>query len=227
MGAAAGRPSAVVCVSAHWYVPNLSVLSAEFPRTIHDFGGFPEALYALRYPAPGSPEVARRAQALLAEFGGALSDQWGLDHGAWCVLRHIWPDAAVPVVQVSVQRGASAAKHWEFGQRLSALRHEGVVVMGSGNAVHNLRHAFGNMTNPTPQWAAQFDADVASALEQRDRAWLVRALDTDAGRLAHPSADHYLPLLVAAGAAATDPSLSFPVADFDASSISMRSVRWG
>jgi 4,5-DOPA dioxygenase extradiol len=224
------QPRAILAVSAHWYVDGTFTTANPRPETIHDFGGFPEALYQVQYPAPGDPALARRVVELLADRKAATSLRWGLDHGTWSVLRHLRPAADVPVVQLSLDGTLPAADHLAIGRALAPLRDEGVLVLASGNVVHNLRHAFGAMqrgiTAP-PDWAVAFDRDVATALERRDHQTLVHALDGEAGRLAHPTPDHYLPLLYAAGASGPADRVRFPVEGFDLSSLSMRAVLAG
>jgi len=219
------RPRAVLAISAHWYVDGTHVTAQQRPPTIHDFGGFPPELYEVQYPAPGEPALAARVAAIT---GAALSTEWGLDHGTWSVLCHMIPQADVPVVQLSMDRNLAAAGHLELGRKLASLRDEGVLILASGNITHNLRHAFtawrsGDVS--TPDWAANFDRDVAAAIQRGDMDWLADALETEQGRASHPSADHYLPLLYAAGAADEGDAVSFPVTGFDMGSLSMRSVR--
>ncbi len=224
------RPKAILAVSAHWYVEGTSTTASERPETIHDFGGFPDELFRVQYPAPGDPALARRVVGLVGERRGSLDTEWGLDHGTWSVLVHLRPAADVPVVQLSIDERLAPAEHLAIGQALAPLRDEGVLIMGSGNVVHNLRHAFsarrGGETR-TPAWARDFDASVAKALAARDHAALVHALDGDAGRLAHPTPDHYLPLLYAAGASSAADVARFPIEGFDWTSLSMRSVVFG
>jgi 4,5-DOPA dioxygenase extradiol len=224
------RPRAILAVSAHWYGEGLHLTSQRTPPTIHDFSGFPEPLYRVRYPAPGSPELAERVVALLGPRGATLRDDWGLDHGTWSVLVHLRPAADVPVVQLSLDATLSPAQHLEAARALAPLRDEGVLILASGNVTHNLRHALsaaatGNLT--TPPWAAAFDADVARAVEQRDHAWLTGALATEAGRASHPWPDHYLPILYAVGASDPAEPVQFPVTGFDLASLSMRSFLIG
>ncbi|HVP38336.1 MAG TPA: 4,5-DOPA dioxygenase extradiol [Candidatus Saccharimonadales bacterium] len=224
------RPRAVLAVSAHWFVPGSYLTANEHPETIHDFFGFPPALYDVRYPAPGDPELARRAVALLGAERAAPRSNWGLDHGTWSVLRHLLPAADCPVVQLSIHAGLPPEAHLELGRVLAPLREEGVLLLGSGNIVHNLRHALGSRARSesgTPAWAAAFDANVAGAAAQRDGAFLARALDSEAGRISHPSPDHYLPLLYVAGATHPDDAVSFPITGFDFTSLSMRAIRFG
>jgi 4,5-DOPA dioxygenase extradiol len=230
LAAALPRPRGILAVSAHWFVPGTWATASPRPETIHDFGGFPEALYQVRYPAPGDPALARRAVELLAGRGAALSADWGLDHGTWSVLVHLRPAADVPVVQLSIDGRLPPADHLAMGEALAPLRDEGVLVLGSGNVVHNLRHAFSAWQRgdrATPEWARAFDEEVARAAAARDLAALARAIGGDDGRRAHPTPDHYLPLLYVAGASRPDDPVSFPVTGFDMGSLSMRAVRFG
>ena len=221
------RPRAILSVSAHWFVPGTFLGANEHPETLHDFGGFPPALYAVQYPAPGDVELARRVVGLLGAGRAAPSTNWGLDHGTWSVLLHLRPAADVPVVQLSVHEQLPPAEHLALGRALAPLRDEGVLVMGSGNLVHNLAHAMRSYPRgdrSTPAWASAFDADVALALERHDLDFLARAADGETGRMSHPTLDHYLPLLYAAGAAGESGPVSFPITGFDLGSLSMRSV---
>ncbi len=223
------RPRAILAVSAHWYGRGSFVTVEERPETIHDFGGFPEALFAVQYPAPGAPELARRVRALIGAEVVGESREWGLDHGTWSVLVHLFPAADVPVVQLSLDATLAPERHLALARRLAPLAHEGVLVLGSGNAVHNLGDAFARMRSgdaSVPAWAAEFDADVARASREHDGAFLARALAGAGGRQAHPTPEHYLPLLYALGAAAPDAPVSFPIEGFD-HSLSMRTVRFG
>ena len=224
------RPKAVLAISAHWFVPGSFTTGNPRPETIHDFGGFPDELFAQQYPAPGDPELARQVVDLLAVRGALVRTDWGLDHGTWSVLCHLFPKADVPVVQLSIDQRLSFAEHLLLGQRLAPLRDQGVLILGSGNLTHNLRHAFTSLRTgetATPAWAQAFDTDAARALEQHDSAFLARALESDDGRRSHPSPEHYLPLLYAAGASDAGDGVQFPISGFDLSSLSMRSVLWG
>ncbi|MEO7995049.1 MAG: class III extradiol ring-cleavage dioxygenase, partial [bacterium] len=167
--------------------------------------------------------------ALLAAEGATTSVEWGLDHGAWSVLVHLYPGANIPVLQLSIDNRRSGAEHLALGSLLTPLRDEGVLILGSGNIVHNLRHAIRYLADhaaETPDWATDFDARVAVALEAGDLSTLAALPATLLGAQAHPTSDHYLPLLYCAGAAIGD-AVSFPITGFDAASLSMRSVRWG
>ncbi len=218
------RPRAILAVSAHWESDGTFTTLDDPPATIHDFGGFPAELYAMRYPAPGEPALAARAAALT---GGSAADGRGLDHGTWSVLHRMYPGADVPVVQLSLDVRATAGEHLAMGRALAPLRDEGVLILASGNLTHDLRDAFGRMRRgdpATPDWASRFDAGVARALETRDEAWLVRALDTPEGRRAHPTTEHWLPILYAVGASDAGDAVSFPLTGFDLGSLSMRCV---
>jgi 4,5-DOPA dioxygenase extradiol len=224
------RPKAILAISAHWYVAGTFATANERPETIHDFGGFPEELYRIQYPAPGDAALARRAVRLVGESRASLRNDWGLDHGTWSVLVHLRPAADVPVVQLSIDGRLPPAEHLAIGRALAPLRDEGVLVMGSGNVVHNLRHAFsawGRGDRETPDWAREFDEGIATALAGHDPAHLTRALESEAGRHAHPTPDHYLPLLYAAGASDPKDPVRFPITGFDMGSLSMRSVLFG
>ena len=224
------RPKAILAVSAHWFVPGTFLTGNERPETIHDFGGFPRALYEMQYPAPGDLDLARRIVRLLGETRASLRTDWGLDHGTWSVLHHLCPAADTPVVQLSIDERLPLAGHLAIGRALAPLRDEGVLVIGSGNITHNLRHAMTSAHRgdlATPPWASGFDAEVARAVEQHDGDFLTRAVQSDAGRMAHPSLDHYLPLLYAVGATSPRDAVRFPITGFDLSSLSMRSVLFG
>jgi 4,5-DOPA dioxygenase extradiol len=173
-------------------------------------------------------ELARRVAKLVGK-GASLRTDWGLDHGTWTVLKYLRPGADVPVVQLSIDGRLPPAGHLAIGQSLAPLREEGVLVLGSGNVTHNLRHAFASWQRgdaTTPDWARSFDADVARAAEQHDGAALARLAESDSGRISHPTPDHYFPLLYAAGAADASDQVKFPLAGFDMGSLSMRSVLW-
>jgi 4,5-DOPA dioxygenase extradiol len=222
------RPRAILAISAHWYVPATMVTIDDRPRTIHDFGGFPRALYEVEYPAPGDPALAVEIAQRLQPYAARTDASWGLDHGTWSVLVHVFPRADVPVLQLSIDENLPAQTHVEIGAALRALRDEGVMIVASGNVVHNL-HTFAwgrHPAEPFP-WAERFDAYVRSCIERRDHAPLIgyEQLGEDA-LLSAPTPDHYLPLLYALGASDEDDRASFPVEGIDGGSISMLSVRW-
>lgn len=225
------RPQAILSISAHWFVDGTYLTGSAQPKTIHDFSGFPQALYEVDYPAPGKVDLAEHVRALLGEQQAALSTQWGLDHGTWSVLRWMFPEADIPVVQLSIDRRLTVGQHYELARSLKALRHQGVLVLGSGNVVHNLRGAFAHMqtmSTTTPVWARHFDETVKHATLQHDTKTLLALWDRDrSGRLAHPTPDHWLPLIYAL--ALTDPrdEVRFPTEGFAWGSLSMRNVLWG
>jgi 4,5-DOPA dioxygenase extradiol len=224
------RPRAILSISAHWFVPGTFLTANERPETIHDFSGFAQALFEMKYPAPGDVDLAKRVVSLLGNWHASLRTDWGLDHGTWSVLHHLYPPAYHPVVQLSIDRRLSPAEHVAIGSALTPLREQGVLIMGSGNITHNLRHAMASFRSgdrSTPSWANDFDAEVARAIEQHDWDQLARVVETDSGRMAHPTLDHYLPLLYAAGAAGEHDTVDFPITGFDGGSLSMRSVIFG
>jgi len=222
------RPKAILAVSAHWFVDGTYLTDNAAPPTIHDFSGFPRELYELDYPAPGQPDLANRVRKLL---GAELSGDWGLDHGTWSILRWMYRDADIPVVQLSINRQLGVRRHYELGRSLADLRDEGILIMGSGNIVHNLRDAFRQMragSRQTPDWAQRFDGAVADMLRRRDTTALLTAWpDTDDGRLAHPTADHWLPLVYAYAATDDQDRVRFATEGFDLGSLSMRTIVFG
>lgn len=229
IGAAAPRPKAVLCISAHWYVSGSALTVNTAPRTIHDFGGFPRELFEVQYPAPGDPELARRVRKLLAPLPVDLSEEWGLDHGTWSVLRHVYPSADVPVVQLSIDETRAAPFHYEIGQRLAPLREEGVLIVGSGNLVHNLHaYAWGRHPVEPYPWAVSFEDRVRQMLRGGEHAPLIgyERMGRDA-MLSIPTPDHYLPLLYIIATSTSRDAVSFPVEGMDGGSISMLSVRVG
>jgi 4,5-DOPA dioxygenase extradiol len=191
------RPAAILCVSAHWETRGVFVSASHAPATIHDFYGFPEALFAVRYPAPGEPSLALRIASMLASVGAGLDPERGLDHGCWSVLVAMYPEADVPVVQLSLDARQPATFHYALAKQLLPLRDAGVLVVGSGNVVHNLRLADFRLEQGY-DWAVRFDSDVRARIQAGDHAALVdySALGGDA-RLAIPTPEHYLPLLYA------------------------------
>lgn len=223
------RPRAVLCVSAHWYPPATLVTAMELPRTIHDFGGFPRELYEVTYSAPGDPALARRLQTMLAPVPVGLDHQWGLDHGTWSVLRHVFPAADVPVVQLSIDETQPPAFHYQLGKRLAPLRDEGILVMGSGNIVHNLHaYAWGRHTVEPFDWAVRFEKQARQLLLAGDHEPLIQydILGRDA-LLSVPTPDHYLPLLYVIGLRREGEPVSFPVEGVDGGSVSMLAVQVG
>jgi 4,5-DOPA dioxygenase extradiol len=228
-GQITARPRAILSISAHWYVPETSVTVMVAPRTIHDFGGFPPELYQVRYPASGDPALARRIERLLAPLDVRSDNSWGLDHGTWSVLRHVYPAADIPVVQLSINDSKDGLFHFEIGRRLAPLRDEGVLIMGSGNIVHNLRtYAWGRHAQGPYDWATRFENEARGLIRAGDNQRLVEyeRLGPDAA-LAIPTPDHYLPLLYVLGAAQAGDTIRFPVEGIEGGSISMLAVQVG
>lgn len=229
IGLSTPRPKAILSISAHWFVPQTGVTITTAPRTIHDFGGFPRELYAVKYPAPGDPELARHVQKLLSPLPVNLDESWGLDHGTWSVLCHVFPQADIPIVQLSIDERQPPAFHYEIGRRLAPLRNEGVLIMGSGNLVHNL-HAYAWGRHPVEpfDWAVRFEQQVRDMLLSEEHKPLIdyERLGRDA-MLAIPTPDHYLPLLYTLATRQPGEPVSFPVEGVDGGSISMLAVQVG
>jgi 4,5-DOPA dioxygenase extradiol len=220
------RPDAIAVVSAHWLTGGIGVYCVEFPRTIHDFEGFPRELYEIRYPAPGAVAYAQAAAEVL---GDAVCDtRWGLDHASWAVLRHMYPAADVPVFEISLDVGRSPAEHWRLARRLAPLRDHGVLVVGSGNVVHSFAGMRSDPDAEPHDWAVEFDAWAADALVRGDRDALVGY--ESLGRIADlavPTNDHYLPMLYAAALRRDDEGLEFTYEGIAHASMSMRCARIG
>jgi 4,5-DOPA dioxygenase extradiol len=223
------RPKAILAISAHWYVPGCRVTAESEPRTIHDFGGFPQALFDVRYEAPGSPDLAARVRDLLSPTSVELDTRWGLDHGTWSLLVHLYPNADIPVVQLGIDETLTGTEHLELARSLTPLRDEGVLIIGSGNIVHNLHtYAWGRHPVEAYDWAVRFESQARNLLEQRDFEKLAayEHLGRDAA-LSAPTPEHYLPLIYAMAQCQTDDRISYPVTGFDGGSISMLAVRFG
>ncbi|MFV0525862.1 MAG: 4,5-DOPA dioxygenase extradiol [Acidimicrobiales bacterium] len=201
LGAELPRPRAILAVSAHWFVNITAVTAMPTPQTIHDFYGFPEELFAFQYPAAGSPELAAEVAELVApDYVGLDRDSWGLDHGTWSVLTHLFPEADVPVVQLSVHAGKPAEDHLALGAAIEPLRRRGVLVVASGNVVHNLRLLDPRQADEGYAWAHDFD-DAARALVTERPGDLVELGGRNSYRMAAPTPDHLLPLYYLAGMA--------------------------
>ena len=228
------RPKSILVVSAHWLTPSVTAVGVQSqPRTIHDFGGFPKALFDMQYPAPGSPSFAREAAALVKRIKVQLSEDWGLDHGTWSVLHHLFPAADVPVFQLSIDYDQPAAFHHAVGRELAALRAKGVLIVGSGNIVHNLRatdRIEGTQAMASRPWAQAFDAAVKQALAQRDDMGLVnyQRLGGSAAAMAVETPDHYFPFLYALGASDSLREVPQTVFEgFHSGTLSMRCLQFG
>jgi 4,5-DOPA dioxygenase extradiol len=227
-----GVPRAIVVVSAHWLSSGSTrVSTAARPETIHDFGGFPAQLHAMTYPAPGAPALATSTAARLGPRPSLVDPGRGLDHGAWTVLARLYPAADVPVFQVSIDIAQAAPYHLAVGRAISGLRDEGVLVIGSGNIVHNLgrtERGAGETAEASTDWAGDFDARAKLALDRGDQAALVAYESLAPGaRLAVPTPDHYFPLLYALGAARRDEAPRHRFEGFQAGTLSMRCLQWG
>ena len=229
IGRTTSRPKAILSISAHWFVPETGVTVSTSPRTIHDFGGFPRELFQVQYPAPGDPALARRVQNLLAPLEVTPDNSWGLDHGTWSVLRHVYPDADIPVVQLSIDEGKPASLHFEIGKRLAPLREEGVLIIGSGNLVHNLHtYAWGRHMPDPYDWAVRFETDAKEMMIAGDYKPLIdyETLGPEA-LLSIPTPDHYLPMLYVLATRQQREIITFPIEGVDGGSISMLTVQVG
>jgi 4,5-DOPA dioxygenase extradiol len=220
------RPKAVCVVSAHWVTTGARVLSSAHPKTIHDFYGFPRPLYEVQYPAPGAPDEAKE---VARDPEIVPDDQWGLDHGSWSVLRHMYPQADVPAFQLSLDDRRSFKEHLELGHEIQSLRERGVLILGSGNIVHNLSRMDWDNPSGAYDWAVEFDAKVKEAVEAHDANSLAQPQQWGEALLAtaHPSVEHYLPLLYCMGSTDERDRVSYPYEGFDFASISMRMILFG
>jgi len=226
LGQSLPQPRAVCVVSAHWVSDGTRVLASEHPRTIHDFSGFPKELFDVEYPAPGAPAEAEQ---IAAKAEIERDRQWGLDHGSWSVLRHMYPKADVPAFQLSLDARRGFKEHLQLGQEIKKLRERGVLVLGSGNIVHNLGRVDWESPHEAYDWAVEFDAKVRTAVDAHDadalaspQRWGENLLAT-----AHPTVEHYLPLLYCIGSTDENDAVTYPYEGFDFGSISMRAVLFG
>lgn len=225
LGRTLPRPKAILAISAHWYVSGTRVTAMHPPQTIHDFYGFPDELFAVEYPAAGNPQLAEQVADLVLPESVLRDHQWGLDHGTWSVLRHMYPNASVPVVQLSVDMRKSPEEHFRLGQKLAELRKQGVLVFASGNIVHNIG-AF-NWRNPSAvpaDWANEFEEWVRTQLGQNTEGLVDYQRLGRAAALSAPTPDHYLPLLYVAALKKENDKISLPVEGFDGGTMSMLSV---
>ncbi|WP_081112081.1 4,5-DOPA dioxygenase extradiol [Bdellovibrio bacteriovorus] len=229
LGNEIATPKAILVISAHWLSAGTWVTRMEKPRTIHDFYGFPQELFNVQYPAPGDPELAKQIQSLSnkPQIHGDDSS-WGLDHGTWAVLRKMYPQADIPVLQLSIDMSEPPAFHFELGRTLKKLREQGVLIVGSGNIVHNLRRANWDKPLQGEDWAIEFDEWAKEKLVDRDfKALTEEFMKSTAGRLSVPTPDHYLPMLYVLGAADEKDELAFQFEGYDMGSISMRGFSLG
>lgn len=227
------QPQLILCISAHWITRGWWLTGMAQPKTIHDFGGFPQALFDQQYPAPGAPAVAQALAASLQQPHthaplGLDEHEWGFDHGSWAVLKPMFPQADIPVIQLSMDYGRPPAEHYALGQQLKSLRERGVLIIGSGNIVHNLRTMQRSASNDQAyDWAIEFDHAIGEQIAQGKLDELPNFQQLgQIAQLAHPTYDHFLPLLYAAGAADAQEAPEFFNAKFQGASISMRSVIW-
>ena len=228
LGAAVPRPKSILAISAHWFTRGTAVTAMATPKTIHDFGGFPQALFEVEYPAPGDPGLAARVCELLAPVPVLLDESWGLDHGTWSVLAHAFPDASVPVVQLSIDAIRPPRYHYELGKRLVRLRDEGVLIIGSGNVVHNLLLMRRGASMPPFDWAKRFNEFVRAALASGEHEALIEfeRAGEDA-RLSVPTLEHYLPLLYVAALQTKGEAIDFAVDGYEAGSLGMLTAAVG
>lgn len=225
IGSTLPRPQAILSVSAHWLTRGTRVLAMDRPKTIHDFGGFPEELFAQQYPAPGAPEFAKETQRLSTTQHIILDDEWGFDHGTWSVLLQMFPKADIPVYQLSIDYSKPMSYHYALAQEIRRLREKGVMVIGSGNIVHNLQMVNWKGNAAPYDWALEFDATVTQWLEKGD---VQSVLDFQhlggISKMAHPTYDHFLPLMYVLGFQYPKETPAFFNDDFDMGSVSMRSM---
>ncbi|OOG78495.1 4,5-DOPA dioxygenase extradiol [Flavobacterium sp. A45] len=223
------KPNAILCISAHWFTNGTKVTAMEMPRTIHDFGGFPQELFDVQYPAEGSPELATLTQELLLPNSVELDHHWGLDHGAWSVIKHLYPDADIPVIQMSIDYTKSGQYHFDLAQKLSALRNKGILIVGSGNIIHNLRLVdFRNINtdNYGYDWAVEARAEINDYLLDGNFQPLIDfEKQSKAFQLSIPTPDHYLPLIYTLGLKEKSEELSLFNDKLVGGSLSMTSVK--
>lgn len=220
------RPQSILCISAHWQTQGTFVTNMPKPRTIHDFYGFPKELFDVQYPAPGDPELAQAIKSAILETEISLDDhEWGLDHGTWSVLRHLFPKADIPVLQMSMDLNLDSAGHYRLGQKLRFLREQNVLIVGSGNVVHNLRNIKWEEAAEPFDWAREFHLWVKEKIKSGDMNALVNGWSkAPSVALSVPTPEHYLPLLYILGAAEADNELRFEFDQIQNGSISMLSL---
>jgi 4,5-DOPA dioxygenase extradiol len=226
VGAALPKPEAILVISAHWLTKGSFVSAVETPETIYDFYGFPDALYKIVYPAPGSPKYAEKAKTLWTEL--IINTEWGLDHGAWSVLKHLFPHANIPVFQLSIDYHKPMQYHFDNAQKLAALRNEGVLIIGSGNIVHNLRLVDFDEGAEPYDWALQFDDWAKNQIVEKNYNNLIHYENAgQSAPLAVPTVDHYVPLLYSLAVTESSENISFFYEGIELSSMSMRCIKIG
>ncbi|WP_412471822.1 4,5-DOPA dioxygenase extradiol [Halobacteriovorax sp. RT-1-4] len=221
------KPRAILMISAHWETQGTWVTAMDKPKTIHDFYGFPKELYEIEYPAPGSQELAREIVDLIGESIKLDNENWGLDHGTWSLLKFMYPKADIPVVQLSLDMRKPPQYHFDLGKKLSVLREKGVLIIGSGNIVHNLRAISWSQDAQVSNWAKEYDELIKEKIIEKDFDYLINKFQkTDIGKMSVPSIEHYLPLLYIIGASSNDDQLKFDFEGIQNASISMRSFSY-
>jgi 4,5-DOPA dioxygenase extradiol len=214
------KPKKILIISAHWMTSGVKAHASATPKMIYDFYGFPEPLYKINYPAPGDVDLAK-------SLAVDLDHDWGFDHGTWTVLYHLFPEANIPVVQLSLNKNFTSLKeHYEFAKQLKHLRSEGVLIIGSGNIVHNLRAYDRNPNAITPDWSREFDEMIMNSLLEKKFSNLYEIKNSELLKMSHPSIEHYLPLLYVLGASNENENITFPYEGFEGGSLSMRSVQF-
>lgn len=230
LGKTLPRPKKILMVSAHWMTRGVEIQASQTPKTIHDFYGFPEKLFQMQYPAPGDPRFAENLKNNLTNYMATLDQEWGIDHGAWSVLHHMYPEADIPVVQFSLNQNFFGLRdHYTLALEFEKLRQEGVLIIGSGNIVHNLRALERPIDASPVAWAQEFDEMIKKAILNNDLTTLFGE-DPRAHslwKMAHPSIEHYLPLLYVLGAAKAGENVIFPYEGYEYGSLAMRSVLIG
>jgi 4,5-DOPA dioxygenase extradiol len=232
-GSKIARPQLILCISAHWLTEGWWLTAMERPKTIHDFGGFPQELFDQQYPAPGDAAAAQAISQMVRQRGSAPlgldTAEWGLDHGTWSVLKPMFPDAEIPIMQLSMDYGRAPEEHYALAKQLAALRERGVLIVGSGNIVHNLRQMQrGAGGNQAYDWALEFDQTMGGHVQQGNLDALQNFQKLGSlAKMAHPTHEHFLPLLYAAGAVEAREPMRFFNTSFQGGSISMRSMVWG
>lgn len=224
------KPKAVLCISAHWLTRGTFVTAMNHPKTIHDFGGFPQALFDVNYPAPGNPELAEETAKLITSTSVGLDHEWGLDHGTWSIVKNMYPNAEIPVLQLSIDYSQPAKYHYDLAKQLSALRKKGVLIIGSGNMVHNLGMVAWDKLNESFgfDWAIEMNSIFKKKIEENDHTALIQYEKlSSAAKLAVPTPDHYYPLLYTLGLKEEKDSISFFNDKPVAGSLTMTSVKFG
>ena len=223
LGKSITQPKAILAISAHWETHGTYITAVDQPRTIHDFGNFPQALFDMQYPAKGDAQLVQRIQSLITRTQVKLDYDWGLDHGTWCLLTRMFPEANVPVLQLSLNRNLSMEDHYHIGQELKPLRDEGVLILGSGNIVHNLSKMSLDPKSKPFDWAIEFDARIKQfLLKGNHQAILDFESLGNIARLSVPTPEHFLPLIYIIALQETEENITFPVEGMVSGSISMR-----